>query len=767
MRTATIPSSLLGSFVLDKINYVLIGFLFLVILTALFFYSPVSPPSTAFLLSSLPGDEICGNLIDDDGDGYIDADDPDCIAAGGCGCPPGGIVYDTLSAGHIVPAGASHCVTDYVLLVGSSSNLEINGNLYIVDTAQLFVDDGLNVGPNGNLIICDNASYILTQPSNTYQDIYNFGWIKTASNTLDVENIIMGPNSLTVLGGDGLNINGSLAFLGSPDENSYLYLDITTTLNGGTGNICLAGGTPEMIVEIDEPGTAPTCVTDCNGCDEMAGITEVFFDKSVEAAYNAIIAGIAAPEEICGNSTDDNNDGRVDEPFPGGVQGNMQLWLKADQGTNTTTSTNNITSWADQSINSYSADADVNATDFPTYDPAALNFNPGILFDGTYTDDFSDGLHLGSDYIYSTNAGIHIFTVLKPTKTGGQYDKVFDFGGAQSQSVGFTWTTSASRYNTPTVHGGVSTFFSHNIDLAPSLVACEVKFGDSQIIHQNGGVISSSPITLSQLTSTELAESDHYGTASNSDHQIGPVSIGRKSGSEFLDQNRIFDGSVSEVLVYNDTLSEVEIEKINSYLAIKYGLLLTHNYYSASGTLLKDLSDGYENTVFGIGREDCSGLYQKQSKSVEPEGIVTVSRGVIAADNQSNGETITQDEGYYILGNDGQNVTTWTPIGGSAGDHVRIGRTWKINRSNFDETTTLTIDMDDPDLDIASIPASARYKIMLDTDGDFTNGGNLTTNLNNTSGSLYELRNYSNTNFHYFTIVYEAACEAQAPVLTK
>lgn len=735
-------------------------------LVGITFYSFISPPT--HILSNLPGDEICGNNIDDDGDGFTDANDPDCIAAGSCGCPPDGISYSTISSGHTVPAGASHCITSTVFLNQAFNNIILNGNLYIVDSAQLYIDGNISMGPNGNLIVCDNASYIQDQTSNTYHDIYNFGWLQLGGTAMDVDDIIMGPNSLTALKGNSIDINGSVAFVGNSSEHSYLFLDISTNLNGtSNGNVCIQGGTPEIVVEVDKANVTPTCVTDCNGCPEMSNITQTFNDGSVETAYNMIIANAGPTEEICDNLVDDNGDGRVDEPYPGGVEASIQLWLKSDQGTNTSLPSNSITSWADQSANGYIASADVNSTDFPVYDDNAINFNPGVVFDGTYTDDFSDGLHLGSDYIYSTNDGMHFFIVLKSVSTGGQYDNVINFGNSPSNDIGFTWSSSATRYNTPTGFGGNSAFHAHNTGFVPALVGFEVDFGTTQSIYKNGGVISSQSTAVSQITANEINESDHYGTAANSDHLRGPVSIGRKSSSQYLDQNRIFGGAIAEVLVYNDSLSQIDAEKIDSYLGVKYGLTLTHHYYGIDNTIIKNIGDGYPNNIFGIGRSDCSGLYQKQSKSVLETGIVTLSLGTIANNNQANAGMISQNESYFLIGNNGQTTDSWTVIGGFAGDHRKTDRVWKINKTNFNEQVTFTIDVDDPNLDIADIPSGSSYKIMFDNDGDFANGGSLITTLNNVSGSLYELSNYNPGGFRYFTVVYEDTCSAQAPSLTK
>ena len=80
-------------------------------------------------------------------------------------------------------------------------------------------------------------------------------------------------------------------------------------------------------------------------------------------------------EEICGNGVDDNGDGRIDEVYPGGVETNLQLWLNAEEGTNTNINGDDVTSWADQSSNLYSANADANSIDDPTYELNAINYH--------------------------------------------------------------------------------------------------------------------------------------------------------------------------------------------------------------------------------------------------------------------------------------------------------------------------------------------------------------------------------------------------------
>ena len=61
--------------------------------------------------------------------------------------------------------------------------------------------------------------------------------------------------------------------------------------------------------------------------------------------------------------------------------------------------------------------------------------------------------------------------------------------------------------------------------------------------------------------------------------------------------------------------------------AIKYGITLPHNYMDPGGSVVWDvtINTGYNNNITGIGRDDCNGLHQKQSKSVNAaEALVTL-----------------------------------------------------------------------------------------------------------------------------------------------
>ncbi len=461
-----------------------------------------------------------------------------------------------------------------------------------------------------------------------------------------------------------------------------------------------------------------------------------------------------ASEEICGNGIDDNGDGRIDEAYPGGVQTNLQLWLDAEQGTNTTVFGDDVTSWADRSTNFYSANSDVNSTDDPTYEENAINYHPGISFDGSFTDIYSDGLHLGSDYIYSDNGGMQIFSVVEHAPTGNSFANIYDFGHGSNEVIGLNWTHIYSKNQTPTSHGGADEFFFHHTGPLATLVGLEIDFETDQTLLKNGSALQTTAIPgLTQITANEIAEVDTFGNVA-----AGPVTIGRQASSFALSQSRIFNGAISEVLVYNDTLSQSDQEKVNSYLAVKYGLTLNHNYYFSDGTLIKDITDGYANDIAGVGVDSCGALIQKQSKAVGDSAIISMAHLAYWATNSANTSTFISDQTALVWGHNGAaENASWngTNYDIPNGGYLGIDRVWKFTETQDVQNVVLRVDVNDPEFDLPALPpfpsSDGTYHLFIDDDGDFSNGGTTVQEMSFVNGSTWETTIEDPTN-SYFSI---------------
>lgn len=80
-------------------------------------------------------------------------------------------------------------------------------------------------------------------------------------------------------------------------------------------------------------------------------------------------------------------------------------------------------------------------------------------------------------------------------------------------------------------------------------------------------------------------------------------------------ENRAFTGYIPELIAYNRLLTPLERRRIDSYLAIKYGLSLPVSYIGSDEELLWDYAANpiYNNRITAIYRDKRSGLYQWES----------------------------------------------------------------------------------------------------------------------------------------------------------
>lgn len=192
----------------------------------------------------------------------------------------------------------------------------------------------------------------------------------------------------------------------------------------------------------------------------------------------------------------------------------------------------------------------------------------------------------------------------------------------------------------------------------------------------------------------------------------------------------------------NNSVSTGERNRVNSYLAIKYGITTAtgNDYVSSTGATLwsRATNSGYRSNITFIGRDDNSALNQKQSKSTNESGLVTMALGAIAVNNSGNTNTFATDQSFLGFADDAATFTrvlTWT--GGAPADMQRLVRTWKVSETGTDTTDLMISVPDDSSALTGKLPrevANTMY-LLVDTDNDFSNGGT-TIYTGTLSGSL-------------------------------
>ena len=110
-------------------------------------------------------------------------------------------------------------------------------------------------------------------------------------------------------------------------------------------------------------------------------------------------------------------------------------------------------------------------------------------------------------------------------------------------------------------------------------------------------------------------------------------------------------GSIAEFIVYETILKDKDIAKIESYLALKYGITLEKSYMNSLGDIIWDRKKDeiFSNNIAGIGRDDQATLYQKQGTSSSTTDELTIGINKIASSNSAN-KSVLNNKDFLIWG---------------------------------------------------------------------------------------------------------------------
>ncbi|MBA4319342.1 MAG: MAM protein [Flavobacterium sp.] len=170
--------------------------------------------------------------------------------------------------------------------------------------------------------------------------------------------------------------------------------------------------------------------------------------------------------------------------------------------------------------------------------------------------------------------------------------------------------------------------------------------------------------------------------------------------SEFWDAS--YDGDILEIINYNTRNSDADRNKIETYLAIKYGITLgvngiSKNYVNSDGATIYGAGAGFNYNIAGIGRDDKSQLNQKQSKTENTNSDITIGLGNIFDTNSNNTNAFDTDKKFLVWGHNNNTLDAQSPISVdmSSGitpagslitlvDFISIARTWRVIETGGD-----------------------------------------------------------------------------------
>ena len=121
-------------------------------------------------------------------------------------------------------------------------------------------------------------------------------------------------------------------------------------------------------------------------------------------------------------------------------------------------------------------------------------------------------------------------------------------------------------------------------------------------------------------------------------------------------------GRFSELLFFDRNISDTSVIQWMSCLAIRYGVTLSGtDYFDSHGTRIwsRDDAPAFSSSISGIGRDDLTGLYQKQSFFAD--GNIIYGIGNLAQNNEDNLSEI-EDGDFILMGMDSDGLSQFSEI---------------------------------------------------------------------------------------------------------
>jgi hypothetical protein len=413
---------------------------------------------------------------------------------------------------------------------------------------------------------------------------------------------------------------------------------------------------------------------------------------------------------------------------PGGVSANLQLWVKAGTGAGAVGS--NSSEWQDQSGNGNNA-IQATTSSQPVVTANQINFNPALVFNGS-----SDYMDVASNLGLASANECAIYCVLQQAGSGLQ---VF-FGSQTGASNDLQlYTTPGS----PTIvdYWGTGTLLQGitNLPAGTAYISGHEKAGtgaSQATIYINGNVDKTGMITQSM--------------------GAGNRRIGASEGGGLAFET---SGSIAEIVVYNSPLTSAQRSQLQSYLSFKYGFPppTGSGFVASTGAVFWTYNATYASDIFGIGRDDGSGLSLSSSNSLNTgsgNGSGLSGKGNLVLSNPSALNNLD----FILLGDNGGSLTEQTtnlPTG-TPGTVERVGRQWKVNHTNA-TGTSVTLSFNTTGLTTGTNVTDFSVLVDNDGDGNFATGTQTNIPASTYSGNIATFTNVSLPDQAVITIVTSGA----------
>lgn len=334
---------------------------------------------------------------------------------------------------------------------------------------------------------------------------------------------------------------------------------------------------------------------------------------------------------LCGKQT------IIAQQKPGAVSAEVELWLKADGYTFFPGNGDDVDEWEDFSGKGrdyvrYST----NAVPKFIISDHAMNYQPSMYFGTSATKLVSREQHF-----VQANRSYHVFYVSETNRTATD-QVVYSFNAERHNYVGWynnqpLMYTGGATLSYRSLHQEDKKLYGINLAMRPNDTATPLK-SYLNGVPNNPNLIGFEPRPMLMGTG------------------VGVVGV-RNTTTTFP-----FQGYIQEIIVLSlpqgEYLSDADIAKTNSYLALKYGITLKNcDYVDSDNEVIwnNTTAGAYTKNIFGIGYDIASGLNQKQSTSYDNRVMAVYLAGSDLAElNALNNGSFQNDKEFAIFGSNGE-----------------------------------------------------------------------------------------------------------------
>lgn len=419
-------------------------------------------------------------------------------------------------------------------------------------------------------------------------------------------------------------------------------------------------------------------------------------------------------------------------PAPGGVTSAFKLWLKATRGI--TQDGNKVSNWADLGTNPKNAIQPDNINQPSYLDDAAsnINFNPVIKFENSGSvEQFLYNDETPESGFYSAD----IFIVMVPDNSINYLSsKNTIFGGVQSGLDGDITGVGFGDYSSAFTNEVLS--YNQNIPSPESGFNGAAEISKTKT-YSGVGIINVTNNSAATPTAQQILYNSNPLTTSPVSNSFANINGSKYWIGKNFNQRANLNGRVAEIFTFGTKLDATSRNKVESYLALKYGITLgasnkaTKDYvnsFSSNNVVWNTVTNtGFNYDIAGIGKDVDSDLNQKQSKSVNSSDEVTIGLGGIFATNSNNPNQFNNNGDFLVWGNNGLpfsgSMTRTVTLGaGIATSLTHINRKWKIVESTQAPSNVGNVYVSIPLNAFASFPKAPteEYALIVSSGADFT-----------------------------------------------